>query len=78
MPIGNAQNFLTGESFLLVLKAGILIILAIYAIFALIIVRQVDLMSKTLLTHISPFVKAFAIIHAGFVIGLIILTWGIL
>ncbi|MBI2599821.1 hypothetical protein HYW43_02805 [Candidatus Daviesbacteria bacterium] len=63
---------------LAVLKAAILLILVFYAIFALIIIRQVDLMSKTLITSVSPVVKAFAIIHAGFAIGLILLVWGML
>lgn len=66
------------EGVLTLLKVVFLIILAFYAIFALVIVRQVDLMSKTLITSVSPIVKAFAIIHAGFAIGLIVLAWGIL
>lgn len=63
---------------LTVLKWVILLILSLYAIFSLIIIRQVDLMSKTLITGVSPVVKAFAIIHAGFAIGLILLVWGML
>ena len=59
-------------------KGAILLILIFYAIFALIIVRQVDLMGKTLITGISSLLRAFAILHAGFAIGLIILAWGIL
>lgn len=60
------------------LKGVILLILIFYAIFALIIVRQVGLMSQTLISGVSATLKAFAIIHAGFAIGLIILAWGIL
>ena len=60
------------------LKVAILLILLFYAIFALMAVRQVDLMSKTLITKVSPILKAFSIVHAGFAIGLIILVWGIL
>lgn len=63
---------------LMFLKTAFLIVLMFYAIFALIVVRQVDLMSKTLITKLSPILKAFSIIHAGFAIGLIVLTWGIL
>ena len=59
-------------------RGAILLILIFYAIFSLIIVRQVNLMSKTLITNVSPLVKAFAILHAGFAIGLIFLAWGIL
>ena len=59
-------------------KGAILLILVFYAIFSLIIIRQVDLMSKTLITNVSPYVRALAIIHAGFAIGLIFLSWGML
>lgn len=60
------------------IKVVILIILILYGIFALIIVRQVDLMSKTLITSVSPVVKALAILNAGFAIGFIILAFGLL
>lgn len=66
------------EPILIFLKIAILIILVFYAIFALIIVRQVDLMGKTLISDLSPIVKAIAIINAGLSIGLIVLAWGIL
>ncbi len=59
-------------------KLAILVILFFYAIFALLIVRQVDLMSKTLITPISPVVLAASIIHAGFAVGFFILAFGIL
>lgn len=83
MPTVTTQNFLTADLlnnsfFLASLKAGILLILFVYAIFSLIIVRQVDSMSKTLITGISPIVKGVAIVHAGFAIGLIFLAWGLL
>lgn len=74
----STTNFINSDLILNFGKGAILLILIIYAIFALIIIRQVDLMNKTLITGVSPIVKAFAIIHAGFAIGLIILTWGIL
>lgn len=63
---------------LFLLKIAILVIFIFYAIFALLIVRQVDLMGKTLITPVSPLVKALAIIHAGFAIGSIILSIGLL
>ena len=71
-------NLLDLPAILIILKAVILIILVFYAIFALLIVRQVTLMAKTLITKISPLVKLIAIVHAGFAIGLIFLVWGIL
>ena len=66
------------EAVLIFLKAAILLILIFYAIFSLIIIRQVDLMGKTLISPISPIVRAITIVNAGFAIGLIVLTWGIL
>lgn len=78
MPTSILINSFDFEAIAGFLKAAILIILAFYAIFALLVVRQVDLMSKTLFTGVSPLLKGFAIIHAGFAIGLIVLAWGIL
>ena len=66
------------EAGLIFVKIAILIILVFYAIFALIVIRQVDLMSKTLITEVSLILKAFSIVHAGFAVGLIVLAWGIL
>lgn len=72
------SNILNIDFILTFGKGAILLILIFYAIFSIVIVRQVDLMSKTLITSISPLVKAFAIIHAGFALALIFLAWGIL
>lgn len=66
------------EAVLIFLKAAILIILFLYAIFALMVVRQVELMGKTLITGISPVVRVLAIVHVVAVIGLIVLAWWIL
>lgn len=65
-------------TFLIFLRIAILLLLIFYAIFALLIVRQVDLMGQALITPVSPLLKAIAIIHAGFAIGLIFLAIGIL
>lgn len=78
MPITLPPNLFEFEPFLIFVKLSILIILVFYAIFALLIVRQVNLMSKTLITPVSPVVRAVAVLHAGFAIGLIILVLGIL
>lgn len=78
MPTATPSDFLSSKEVLLFLKGVILLILAFYAIFALMVVRQVDLMSKTLMTRVSPWLSAFSILHAGVALGLIILAWGIL
>lgn len=75
---GVITTFILSSYFLSIIKGAILLILIFYAIFALIIIRQVDLMGKTFVTNISAVLKAFSIIHAGFAIGLIFLAWGIL
>lgn len=59
-------------------KATIYIIVIFYAIFALVVVRQVTLMSKTLITPVSPIVKGIAIIHGGFAIGFAVFIMGTL
>ena len=59
-------------------KIAILILLFFYAVFALLIVRQVDLMSKTLITPVSALVKAISIIHSGFAVGFFVLAFGLL
>lgn len=64
--------------FLPILKIGILAVLFFYAIFALLVLRQVDIMSKTLITPVSPIVRAVSIVHAGLAIGLWVLVFGIL
>lgn len=78
MPTNIPIDSFSSEPILAFLKAAILLILIFYAIFSLIIIRQVDLMSKTLITTISPTLKAVAIIHAGVAIGLIFFAWGVL
>lgn len=74
----NTINFLNNDFVLTFGKGVILLILIFYAIFSIVIVKQVDLMGKTLITGISPYVKTFALVHAGFAIGLIFLAWRIL
>lgn len=78
MPTITPTNIFDSAAVLAFLKAVILLLLIFYAIFAVMIVRQVNLMAKTLITKVSPFIHAISIVHAGFAIGLIILVWGIL
>ncbi len=52
---------------------GFLILSVMYFIFSLYIVRQVYLMTHTLATEVSPLLKAFAIIHSFFALGVVIL-----
>lgn len=74
----NPIEFFNNSYVLFFGKAAILILLVIYAIFALIIIRQVDLMGKTLKTAVAPVVKILAIAHAVFATLLIFLALMIL
>lgn len=74
----NAGNILNMDYILTFGKGAILILLVLYAIFSLIIVRQVDLMNKTLITNISTLIKTFSIMHFIFVLALIMLAWRII
>lgn len=71
-------TFFTNSYYLFLIKIGILIILVIYAIFALVIIRQVSLMNSTLITGTSRLLKILAIFHAALAIGLTILIWVLL
>jgi len=77
MPIGSS-NILNIDIILAFGKGAILLILIFYAIFSIIIVRQVDLMNKTFHTWVSVYIKIFSIIHAFFALGLIVLAWEVL
>lgn len=62
----------------LVVRVGVIILSAFYFLFSLVVVRQVSLMTDTLITEISPYLRAFSLIHAGLALGVIILLIGIL
>lgn len=64
--------------FLIIVKLGILLLAALYFAFSLIVVRQVSLMTETLITEVAPLLRAFSIIHAGLALGIIILFIGLL
>lgn len=71
-----ATTFGDQTTILAIIRIAIFIIFIIYAIFALLIVRQVSLMAKSLITPVSPIVKAIAIIHAGFAVGFVVFLFG--
>ena len=71
-------NTATSEVLNFILKGAVLLILIFYAIFALLIIRQVELMTKTLITPVSSFVKTLALVHAVLALGLIVLAFFLL
>jgi hypothetical protein len=57
------------------LKAVILILLTFYTLFSLIIIRQVDLMSRALITKVSGLLKILALVHVLFAVILIVFAY---
>lgn len=78
MPVnGGLDNLLLGSLFPLV-RVAVVVIMLFYSLYALLIIRQVNLMEETLSTPQSGIIKALSILHAGFAIGFTILVYGIL
>ncbi len=53
-------------------KVGFVLFAALYFLFSLIIVRQINLMSETVITEGAPVLRALSIIHAGVALALIV------
>ncbi len=71
-------SFIASNIFLITIKVTILLILLFYAIFALLIIKQVSVMVKTVITGISPLLMGIAIFNALFALVLIVLAAGVL
>ena len=61
-----------------IVKIGILILLALYIIFAFVIVRQVQLMTDTLEVGFESQLKFLSFVHFLFAIGVLIFAFIIL
>lgn len=76
MPIDTlSPSFLPG--LLIVFKIGILLVSILYFLFSLIVLRQVNLMTDTLITEVSPLLRFFAILHSGFALGIVVIFFGL-
>lgn len=62
----------------LLFKALFVIFAMLYFVFSLIVIRQVSLMTETVITEGGPLLKALSIIHAGLSLGIIVLFVGLL
>ena len=60
-------------NFWFLFKIGIVSFAAIYFIFSLIVMRQIKLMTDTLITNVSPVIRAFGILHALFALLVVLL-----
>lgn len=55
-------------------KVLIMISMGIYAVFAFVVVRQVDLMTKTLQLGLESTIKVIAYLHFLFAVGLLLIS----
>lgn len=76
MTVDNQIVTLSLNTLWTVFRVGIFIFAGLYFIFSLIVVRQVYLMTETLITQVSPLIRAFAILHAGAALGILVLLIG--
>jgi hypothetical protein len=67
----NLINLFFTDSWI-VFKLGLLVLFFFYFLFSLIVVRQVQLMTDTLITQVSPLLRAFSIIHALIALGIFV------
>ena len=70
-------GFLDFLTFSFVLKVFFILFLVFYAVFALIIFRQIQLMAKTLPMVLSPILKFIAIVHIGVALALLFVVLGV-
>jgi hypothetical protein len=61
-----------GFDFWFLFKWAIVAFSFMYFLFSLIVMRQIRLMTDTLITNISPIIRAFGVIHAIFALILIL------
>ena len=59
-------------------KAFSILFLVFYLIYALLIVRQVQLMGRAISSRLSPVLKFLSIVNVGFTMALLLLAIGIL
>ena len=68
------STLITKFSLLFIVKPAVLILIGLYLIFALVITRQVGLMTAFLGSSIDPVLKLFAWAHFFVVVGIFILV----
>lgn len=62
----------------LTFRVAILFFAALYLVFAVMVMRQINLMTETIMTELSPYLRFFGIVYVGVSAGLILLFLGLL
>jgi len=77
MPVEEITN-LTGKfNTAFGIKAFLILFLVFYCIFAMMLFRQIQLMSRTLPTVVFPLLKFLAIIHIGVSLAILFMVLGV-
>lgn len=63
-----------GPDVYLIAKVAVIFLLGIYSVFALVIVRQVGLMNRTLELGFENVIAVFSYLHLFFAIGLLLIS----
>ena len=80
MPIDEGlalPNLLTGFNAELILKAFMALFVIFYAVFSLILFRQIQLMDRAIPTPIGPFLKFIGILQIGVALGFLFIVLGV-
>jgi hypothetical protein len=65
MQLDNQTLLLTGGIVNFLFKIGIVTLAIFYFLFSLVVIRQVRIMTNTVITEAGPLLRAFSILHAG-------------
>jgi hypothetical protein len=78
MEVPVAASLISAQSVVeLLFKIAFVAFGVVYFIFTLVVLRQVNLMASTIRTEAGGLLKAFAILYAGFALGVIVLFIGL-
>lgn len=61
-----------------IFKIGFILFSVVYFIFSLIVIRQIFLMTDTLITEVSPILRAIAILHALLALAVVVFFIGLI
>lgn len=78
MPFDQIAQAILHLRFIDVVQILAIIFVVLYLVFALVIVRQIQLMTKTLLSPVAPILIFLGIIHVGVVLAILILLVGVI
>lgn len=79
MPVEGTSVFpLSWEWILFIFRVMILVFALLYLIFSVVVMRQINLMTETIITELSPYLRFFGVVYVGVSAGLILLFFGLL